>query len=71
MPCHQPPQAQRVITPAFQALSSGINLTPSNPAAARVDVPKLARVLLNARITAQTATGLTVAVTGYTTARTL
>jgi hypothetical protein len=59
-----------LITPAFQTLS-GINLTPSNPATARVDVPKLAPVLLNARITSQTATGLTVAVTGYTTARTL
>jgi hypothetical protein len=59
-----------LIIPAFQTLS-GINLTPSNPATARVDIPRLAPVLLNARITSQTATGLTVAVTGYTTTRTL
>jgi hypothetical protein len=36
-----------------------------------VDVPQLAPVLLNARISSQTAIGLTVAITGYTTARTL
>ena len=59
-----------LIIPAFQTLS-GINLTPSNPAIARVDIPRLAPVLLNARITSQTAAGLTVAVTGYTTTRTL
>ncbi len=59
-----------LIIPAFQTLS-GINLTPSNPATTRVDIPRLAPVLLNARITSQTATGLTVAVTGYTTTRTL
>lgn len=59
-----------LITPAFQTLN-GINLTPSNPTTARVDIPALAPVLLNATISAQTATGLTVAVTGYTTTRTL
>ncbi len=59
-----------LITPAFSTLS-GINLTPSNPTTARVDIPKLAPVLLNARVTSQTATTLTVAVTGYTTTRTL
>jgi hypothetical protein len=59
-----------LITPGFSTLS-GINLTPSNPTTARVDIPKLAPVLLTARITSQTATSLTIAVTGYTTTRTL
>ncbi len=56
------------LTPSF-ATEGGVDLTPANPAAMNLTVAQTAPRLLSAVITARTSSGFTVAVTGYSTGR--
>lgn len=56
------------IAPTFNVgTTSGINVTPSNPATLQLTIPSLSPVLLNAGLSAASATGFSIAVSGYST----
>lgn len=59
-----------IITPAF-ATTTGVDLTPANPQTVKFDIPKLAPVLVAARMEARTLASFTLVLTGYSTTRTL
>ncbi|MEK7409038.1 MAG: choice-of-anchor D domain-containing protein [Acidobacteriota bacterium] len=56
------------LTPSF-ATDGGINLTPATPATLSLTVPQLAPRLLSVALSAKTAGGITLLVTGYATGR--
>lgn len=58
------------IIPAFTT-QSGLDVTPDNPEFVRLMIPRSAPVLLGFRLAQQSATSLTVFVTGFSTTRTL
>ena len=58
------------ITPSF-ALPSGLDVTPTSPAAVSISVPTGPVVLLNALVTQETPNSVVLSIAGYTTTRTL
>jgi hypothetical protein len=58
------------LTPSF-AIPSGLDITPASPATVSLTVPAAAVVLLDALVTQESSTSITLEVTGYTTTRTL
>jgi hypothetical protein len=59
-----------IITPSF-ALASGLDVTPTSPATLSLSVPSGPAYLENALVSAETATSLTLQITGYATTRDL
>jgi hypothetical protein len=59
------------LTPTFSTRAGGVDLTPANPTVLPLTIAPAAPVLAALQISGQTATSLTVSVTGFTTPRTL
>jgi len=60
-----------VLTPSFATQAGGIDLTPDTPSLLQLTIQPAAPTLVGISINSQTATGFAIAVTGYTTSRTL
>jgi Cep192 domain 4 len=60
-----------VLTPSFATQAGGIDLTPDTPSVLQLTIQPAAPTLVGISINSQTATGFAIAVTGYTTSRTL
>ena len=59
------------VVPTFATAQSGIDLTPTNPAALTLTIPQSAPRLLNVVVSAKTANSITLLVTGYATGRSI
>ena len=59
-----------VITPSF-AMRSGFDMTPSTPDALTITVPRTAPQIISATVTSASTTSFTVALSGYSTTRTI
>ena len=59
------------LTPTFATAGGSVDVTPGSPTRLQMTVPSVAPKILAARVTAQTTTGFTIAITGYSTPRAL
>ena len=59
-----------ILTPSFTT-AAGVSLTPSNPTTLQFMVPSQAPVLISATVTATTANGILLSISGYSTTRSL
>lgn len=59
------------LTPSFATQAGGVILTPASPATLQLTVAPAAPTIVAVRLTGQTTNSFTIAVTGYTTSRTL
>ena len=60
-----------VLTPSFATQAGGIDLTPATPSVLQLTIQPVAPTLVGISINNETATGFSIAVTGYATSRTL
>lgn len=59
------------LTPSFATTAGGVDLTPASPNTLRLTIPAARPTLLAVQVSGQTASSLTVNVTGFTTSRSL